>query len=94
MDQLAKGIHGQDITTGPGRFDYILGLPAGDAKATFAQKTKDITPHKVVNFDTALKAMTKHIFPTHAYREQKRYLCGYLKKPTDMKVILKFMQRI
>jgi len=35
----------------------------------------------------------KHIFPTHAYREQKRYLRRYLKKPTDMKV-RKFVTRI
>ena len=84
--QLSKGIHGQDITTGPGRFDYTLRLLTGNAKATFEHKARDITPHKVANFDTALKAMMKHIIPTHVYREQKRHLCRYLKKPTDMKV--------
>ena len=79
--QLAKGIHGQDITIGPGCFGYILCLLTCNAK------TKDIiTPHKVANFDTALQAMAKHIFPTHTYCEQKRYLRRYLKKPTDMKV--------
>ena len=40
-----------------------------------------------------LKAITKHIFPTHAYREQKRYLRRHLKKPKDMKV-RKFATRI
>ena len=85
-NQLAKGIHGQDITIGPSRFDYILRLLTGDAKVTFEHKARDITPHKVANFDTALKAMTKNIFPTHAYHEQKCYLGRYLKKLTYMKV--------
>ena len=92
-DQLAKGIHGQDITTAPGRFDFILRLLTGDAKATFEQKARDITSHTVANFDTALKATTKHVFPTHAFRKQKRYLRRYIDKPTDMKV-RKFVTRI
>ena len=92
-DHLTKGIHGQDITTGPGRLDYILRLLTGDAKATFAQKARDITSHTVANIDTALKAMTKRIFSTYTNREQKRYLRRYLKKPTDMKA-RKFVTRV
>jgi len=72
--------------TVPGCFDYILRSLTDDAKVTFKQKAKYITPHMVTSFDTALKAMAKHIFPTRSYREQKRYLSKYHNISKHMKL--------
>ena len=33
-----------------------------------------------------MATMNVHIFPTHVYRDQRRYMQRYLKKPPDMKV--------
>ena len=58
----------------------------GDAKAEFLQQANLVGSCTVANFTTVMATMTVHVFPTYAYRDQRRYMQRYLKKPLDMKV--------
>ena len=58
----------------------------GDAKAEFRQQANLVGSCTVANFTTVMATMTVHVFPTYAYRDQRRYMQRYLKKPPDMKV--------
>ena len=58
----------------------------GDAKAEFLQQANLVGTRTVANFNTVMATMTVHVFPTYAYRDQRRYMQTYLKKPHEMKV--------
>ena len=83
MDNLNKAIIGQNITTGPSRYEFAERVLKGDALATFRHKTVETGNRTVENFDAVMTKLSAHIFPVHAYREQKRYMRRFLKKPKD-----------
>ena len=58
----------------------------GDAKAEFDAKADAQGNKSVANFEIVMNKMTAHVFPIYAYRDQKRYLARYLRKPPGMKV--------
>ena len=74
MDHLSKAINEHHITGGPGKYDLAERLPQGDAKATFLLKALENGNHTVQNFQLCMSQLTTHLFPAHAYREQKRYM--------------------
>ena len=82
-DLLIKVLTGQNITDGPGRYEFTERTLIGDALAAFRLKSLETGPRTVANFNIVLEGLTAHIFPVHAYREQKRYLRRFLKKPKD-----------
>ena len=47
-------------------------------------KVANINACTVDNFDLVLSSMIDHIFPVHAYREQKHYMRYNLKKTTSV----------
>ena len=57
-----------------------------DANATFNQAALGIGIHTVDNFNKVLMEMTKHACLTHAFYEQKRYLCRHQIKPWSIKL--------
>lgn len=82
-DLLVKVLTGQNITDGPGRYQLTERSLIGDALAAFRLKTVEYGARTAANFQSVLEALTAHIFPVHAYREQRRYLRRFLKKPKD-----------
>ena len=58
----------------------------GDDKAEFLQKANLVGSCIVTNFTMVMAIMTVHIFPPYAYRDQRRYIQRYLRKPPEMKV--------
>ena len=58
----------------------------GDAKAEFLQKAHIVGYCTVTNFTTVIETMTVRVFPTYAYRDQRRYMQRYLRKPPNIKV--------
>ena len=86
VDRLWKGITGQNITSGPARFQQAERSLKGECLATFKLKSTRFAQRTVPNFEVILNQMTSHIFPVNAYREQKRYLRRYVKKPKDLSV--------
>ena len=49
----------------------------GDAKAEFKAKADNMRTKTVDHFEQVMNSMTAHVFPTYAYRDQKRYLSRY-----------------
>ena len=86
LDNLDKALVGQHITDGPGRYTFTERLLKGDALATFRLKTLEVGTRTVDHFNEVMAQLTAHIFPVHAYREQKRFLRRFLKKPKDWTV--------
>ena len=68
----------QSISTGPLRQTFTERLLTGDMKDTIIQVSLDIGIRAIDNFNPA--EMTKHVFPTYAFRKQKRYLRRHLVK--------------
>ena len=83
LDNLDKALVGQNITDGPGRYEFTERLLKGDALATFRLKTVEVGTRTADHFNEVMARLTEHIFPVHAYREQKRFLRRFLKKPKD-----------
>ena len=83
---VSKCIKGQNITQGPQMYQLVQRVLQGDAKAEFDKQARDAGNETAANFRAVMTAMTVHVFPRFAYRDQKRYLQRYLGKPADMKV--------
>ena len=58
----------------------------GDAKAEFISRATAEGNRSAEHYKAVMKKMTKHVIPAFAYRDQKRYLSWYLRKPVGMKV--------
>ena len=86
LDNLEKAINGQHITSDPVRYELTERLLMGDALAMFKLKTLEQGNHTVEHFNMVTAQLTAHIFPAHAYREQKRYMRRFLKKPRSYPV--------
>ena len=83
---VGKCMKGQNITAGPQMYQLVQRVLQGDAKAEFDKQARNAGNQTAANFESVMTAMTVHVFPRYAYRDQKRYLQRYLQKPTDMKV--------
>ena len=57
-----------------------------DRRATFDQATLDVGILTVKIFNKVLLEMTKHVFSTYTFYEQKHYLRRHLAKPGSMKL--------
>ena len=93
VELVNKCITGQNITTGPQMYQLVLRVLQGDAKAQFEAQTGHFGAQNPRNFKNVMAAMTVHVFPRYALRDQKRYLQRYLEKPIKMKV-RKFVTRL
>ena len=86
LDGLEKAIRGQNISSGPERYELTERLLTGDALTTFKLKALEAGTRTVEHYSTAMDQLTAHIFPAHSYREQKRYMRRFLKKPRGYSV--------
>ena len=86
VDLVQKSLVGQNVQKGPPMYDCMERVLKGDAKAEFLQQANLVGTRTVANFNTVMATMTVHVFPTYAYRDQRRYMQRYLKKPHEMKV--------
>lgn len=93
VELVNKCIAGQNITAGPQMYQLVLRVLQGDAKAQFEAQTGHFGAQNPRNFKSVMAAMTVHVFPRYALRDQKRYLQRYLEKPLKMKV-RKFVTRL
>ena len=67
-------------------YQLVQRVLQGDAKAEFNRHVDNTGNQTVANFQSVMTAMTVHVFPRYAYRDQKRYQQRYLAKPADMKL--------
>lgn len=91
---LLKVFAGQNVTDGPGMFTIGRRLMDGDALSEFENfVTAEQLTQTVSNFNRAMEAVAKHVFPAQAAKLQKRYLRRFVRKPFTMNV-RKFVARI
>lgn len=91
---LLKVFAGQNVTDGPGMFTIGRRLMDGDALSEFENfVTAEQLTQTVNNFNRAMEAVAKHVFPAQAAKLQKRYLRRFVRKPLTMSV-RKFVARI
>ena len=91
---LLKVFAGQNVTDGPGMFTIGRRLMDGDALSEFENfVTAEQLTQTVNNFNRAMEAVAKHVFPAQAAKLQKRYLRRFVRKPLTMSV-RKFVTRI
>ena len=64
-----KVLDGQRIIMGPKRYTFTARLLTSDAKASFYQATLGVSIHTIEDSNKTLLEMTKHAFPTYAFRE-------------------------
>ena len=62
----------------------------GNAKAEFISRATAGGNYTVEHCAIVMANIMKHLFPAFAYRDQKRYLSWYLRKPTGMKVEISY----
>ena len=65
---------GQNITTGSPKHKCVERVLKSDAKAERLQQANLGGSCTVANFTTVMATLTVHVFPTYAYRDQRRYM--------------------
>ena len=82
---LQKVFAGQNVTDGPNMFTIGRRLMDGDALSHFENfVTAEALTQTVNNFNRAMEAVGKHVFPAQAAKLQKRYLRRFVRKPMGM----------
>lgn len=82
---LLKVFAGQNVTDGPGMFTIGRRLMDGDALSHFENfVTAEALTQTVNNFNRAMEAVAKHVFPAQAAKLQKRYMRRFVRKPLGM----------
>eukprot|EP00957_Ditylum_brightwellii_P201434 15325622-Ditylum_brightwellii.AAC.1 len=79
MVKYYKAIKGQDIQDLEAAYTLIKSLLQGDALQVFQNKELVQKERDSPVFTKFLGAVTKHIFPTKAYKLQKKCICNILK---------------
>jgi hypothetical protein len=77
-----KVLTGQNVTTGPGKFNVARRLLDGDALATFNNALGEQN-QTVAIFEKCMDAVRDQIFPARAVLLQKRYMRRYLRKKRE-----------
>ena len=86
VDNLNKGITGQNITDGPGRYGLAEKLLIGEMLTAFRSQTTARGNQTVANFKLVLKDLASYVFKSTDYRDQKIYMRRYMTKPRDLAI--------
>ena len=82
---LNRVLVGQNLTTGPSKYQMARRLLDGDALAKFEERATANGAETNEHFRTTLNEVTTHVFPKKALAYQKRYMRREMRKPRDMK---------
>ena len=82
---LGRVLQGQNVTTGPGKYNMTRRLLEGDALAAFNAAATTHGNETNENFLRCIDDMTAHIFPARALQMQKRFMRRFLRKPAGIK---------
>jgi hypothetical protein len=81
LRHLGEIVVGQNINDAPGMYALARQVFKGDALATFNTAATIAGAETIANYQQAIRALTRHVFPRHAYAMQKRYMQRFLRKP-------------
>jgi hypothetical protein len=82
---LGRVLQGQNVTTGPGKYNMTRRLLEGDALAAFNAAAAMHGNETNDNFLACMRDVTTHIFPARALQMQKRFMRRFLRKPAGTK---------
>ena len=85
-DDLKRVIKGQNLTTGPQRFEVARRLLTGGALTTFNQALPPGDSETVASYDICMNAVRVSVFPKHANVNQRRLMRTGMRKPLEMKI--------
>jgi hypothetical protein len=72
LRHLGEIIVGQNINDAPGMYPLARRFFKGDALATFNASATIAGAETIANYQQAIRALTRHVFPRRAYATQKR----------------------
>ena len=90
---IVQACEGQNLTEAPERFTLARRVLRADALAAFNNKAKELGDEDDDNFVLCLKAVTEHVFPEKAFKNQKKYILHAIRKPREMP-IRRFVARV
>ena len=77
---------GQNAIMGPAKYALAKCLLEDRALQAFENVERATSNQTRLNYVTIIKAVTMHIMPKRHYRNKKRYMQMFLKKPLDMEI--------
>ena len=86
VDNLNKGIKGQNITGGVKRYELAEKLLIGEMLTAFKTQTDARGDRNQNNFKLILKDLASYVFKSTDYRDQKIYMRRYMTKPRDLAI--------
>ena len=86
LDNLNKGIVGQNITDGPGRYALAEKLLIGEMLTAFRTQTNARGNRTIVNFNIVMQDLASYVFKANDYRDQKSYMRRHMKKPRNLAI--------
>ena len=86
LDNLNKGIVGQNITDGPGRYALAEKLLIGEMLTAFRTQSTARGNRTIVNFNIVMQDLASYVFKANDYRDQKSYMRRHMKKPRNLAI--------
>jgi hypothetical protein len=81
LRHLGETIVGHNINDALGMYALARRVFKGDTLATFNAAAAIAGAEMIANYQQAMQALTRHVFPHCTYATQKRYMRGFLCKP-------------
>ena len=86
VDNLNKGIKGQNIRRGDKRYELAEKLLIGDMLTAFKTQADARGDRNQNNFKLVLKDLASYVFKSTDYRDQKIYMRRYMVKPRSLSI--------
>ena len=81
---IAKGLTGNNITTGPNQYRFTITFLDGEALCIFDLKSTELRHETVVNLNLVMKLVFAYFGPKECLSNQKRYLQYKMEKPRKL----------
>ena len=81
---IAKGLIGNNITTGPNQYRFTRTFLDGEALRIFDLKSTELRHETVANLNLVMNHVVAYFGPKECLSKQKRYLCYKIEKPRKM----------
>ena len=86
VDNLNKGIKGQNIRRGDKRYELAEKILIGEMLTAFKTQTDARGDRNQNNFKLVIKDLASYVFKSTDYRDQKTYMRRYMVKPRSLSI--------
>ena len=84
QEKANKVIKGQNLTTGPQRYEFYRRILTGKALARFEETAATAGTETIPNLRIVLQGVMNYVLPARALQTQKRYMRRLCRKPPEM----------